>query len=107
MNESNRDVKEEASDVVFYGDPGIASADAPPPKWLIFSNWFFVFLGLLWFYLFWNGSIGWFDRGYWNQLQRAANTAYPYTTMQIVEMETKEKQAELPSVPNPENLIPE
>jgi hypothetical protein len=30
------------------------------------------------FFLFWNGSWGWFDPGYWHQLQRAANTTYPF-----------------------------
>lgn len=93
MKDSNIDSKDDDSDLELYGDPGIASRNAPTPKWLVFSNWFFVFVGFAVFSLYWNGSFGWLDRGYWSQLQRAANTTYPYTTMQIVEKEANQKQS--------------
>lgn len=64
----------------FYGDSNIASKDAPVPTWLIVSYIFWPIFGLVWFYLFWNGSWGWLDRGYWQQLQRAANTTIPFET---------------------------
>jgi len=61
-----------------YGDPKIASMDAPVPKWLI-GTYVVVFLtGILWFYMFFGGAYGWFDRGYWLQLEKAANTTYPW-----------------------------
>lgn len=90
-----------AEDITFYGDPAIASKDAPPPRWLVFSNWFFVFLGFVVLYFFWNGSHGWLDRGYWGQLQRAANTVYPYTTMRIVEARASEPQPSIQPVEQP------
>jgi hypothetical protein len=95
MSEQNQKL-EERSDVDLYGDSGIASGHAPPPKWLIVSNTFFTIFGLVCLYLFWNGSFGWLDRGYWSQLQRAANTTYPYTTREIVEKEATEKQKSNP-----------
>jgi hypothetical protein len=64
-------------DVHYYGDERIASADAPVPKWL---RWTYIILpiwGLFVFFLYWNGSSGWLDRGYWHQLQQAANTTFP------------------------------
>jgi hypothetical protein len=82
----------EDPDLELYGDPGIASKNAKIPTWLICSNWFWVIVGFVGLFLYWNGSYGWLDRGYWSQLQRAANTAYPYTTMEIVEREAAEKR---------------
>jgi hypothetical protein len=84
----------DAQHVELYGDPGIASRDTYVPRWLVINNWFWVVFGLFWMFYYWNGSHGWLDRGYWSQLQRAANTAYPYTTHEIVEKETLEKRAE-------------
>ena len=92
MDEQKLEPQQELSDVDLYGEPGIASGHAPPPRWLIVTNTFFTILGLIWLYLFWNGSYGWLDRGYWSQLQRAANTTYPYTTKEIVDKEVFEKQ---------------
>ena len=83
---------EKDSDISFYGDPDVASADAPIPKWLKYSNFFWTVFGLFWLYFFWNGSHGWFDRGYWNELQRAANTTFPFTTQEIVEKEAAEAE---------------
>lgn len=60
----------------FYGDPGITSANKPVPSWL---KWVYILLplwGLLWFSLYWDGSYGWLDRGYWHPLQQAANTTF-------------------------------
>lgn len=65
-------------DLELYGDQKIASFDAPIPKWLI-ATYIIVFLiGIMWLYMFWEGSCGWFDRGYWFELQKAANTTYPW-----------------------------
>jgi hypothetical protein len=61
-----------------YGDEGIASLDAPVPKWLKFNYVLWIVFGLIWFYLFCNGStVSYFDRGYWFELQKAANTTFP------------------------------
>jgi hypothetical protein len=78
-----REGKDEVKDshflgeIKFYGDPEIASYDAKVPKFLI---WVYILLpiwGILALYVFWNGSFGWFDRGYWHELQIAANTTFP------------------------------
>lgn len=48
------------------------------PKFL-FITYVLVFLGGIWGLIaYWNGSHGWFDRGYWQQLQQAAGTTYPF-----------------------------
>lgn len=60
-----------------YGDTGITSAHAPIPKWIIWLIPTLFLWGLLWFFLFWNGSWGWLDRGHWFKLQQAANTTFP------------------------------
>lgn len=65
-----------------YGDVGIASKDAPVPRWLIFNYILWPIFGIVWFYYFWNGSYGWLDRGHWSQLQRAANTTIPFDMSQ-------------------------
>lgn len=54
------------------------SGHAPVPRWLIVNYIFWPIFGLVWFYLFWNGSYGWLDRGYWKELQEAANTTIPF-----------------------------
>lgn len=59
-----------------YGDPGITSRDAKVPRWLIWSYILLPILGAVILYKYWNGSEGYLDRGYWQQLQRAANTTY-------------------------------
>ena len=64
------------NDVEYYGDEGIASKDAQVPRWLIWVYVTLPFWGILTFYLYWNGSQGWLDRGYWQQLQQAANTTF-------------------------------
>ena len=51
-------------------EPGI-------PYWLILVYIFVPLWGFVAFYLYWNGSHGWLDRGYWEPLQKAANTTFP------------------------------
>ena len=49
------------------------------PKFFYFMYVFVFLLGLLWFYLYWNGSHGVLDpEGYWEGLEGAANTRYPF-----------------------------
>jgi len=65
-------------DLDIYADGSITSADAKVPRWL---KWVYVVLpiwGVLWFFMYCNGSSGWLDRGYWGELQKAANTTTPY-----------------------------
>lgn len=64
-------------EVELYGDPGIATFDAKVPSFLLMTYIIMPIWGLVTFYYFWNGSLGWFDRGYWRQLQIAANTTFP------------------------------
>lgn len=85
MNQKNPEEPE------YYGDPGITSNDAPVPKWLIWTYITLPFWGLLTFYLYWNGSHGFLDRGYWQQLQRASNTTYPQVNYIQIEGQ-KERQ---------------
>lgn len=61
-----------------YGDPGILSADAKVPLWLKMTYIILPIWGIISFCIYWNGSHGWLDRGYWQQLQRAANTTFPF-----------------------------
>ncbi len=71
-------MSESDDDIEYYGDTQIASKDAEVPRWLI---WIFaaVFVwGIVWLYLFWGGATGWIDRGYWYELEQAANTTFPY-----------------------------
>lgn len=56
----------------------IPSYDAKVPLWLKLTYLILPIWGIFCFYLYWNGSAGWLDRGYWQQLQRAAGTTYPY-----------------------------
>ena len=60
-----------------YGDQYITSKDAKVPRWLLFVIAILPFWGIFTFYMYWNGSSGWLDRGYWHQLQIAANTTFP------------------------------
>ena len=61
-----------------YGDASIASFDSPVPLWLKCTYLFLPIWGVICLYLYWNGSQGWLDRGYWQQLQRAAQTTFPF-----------------------------
>lgn len=79
-SENNQKIQHE--DLEEYGDSSIATRDGPVPGWLKFSYVFWIVVGLIGFYLFWNGSHGWLDRGYWEELQRAARTTYPFRASQ-------------------------
>lgn len=73
------EIDQEPSELEFYADEGISSLDAPVPFWLKCNYVFWVIFGIIWFFMFWNGStVSFFDRGYWHELQEAANTTYPY-----------------------------
>lgn len=60
---------------------GIFSKDAKVAGWLKATYILLPIWGLATLYVFWNGSHGWLDRGYWDQLQKAANTTYPFTNL--------------------------
>jgi hypothetical protein len=77
MSEQPEDELEE------YGDENIASYNAKIPRWLTWTYIILPLWGIVAFYLYWNGSSGWLDRGYWQQLQRAANTTFPITNQNI------------------------
>jgi len=70
-------MSDEDHEVEHYPE-GITSNNAPIPKWLKFLYYTLPFWGILWFALYWNGSWGWLDRGSWSELQRAANTTFPF-----------------------------
>ncbi len=62
-----------------YRDDGVPeSGHAPVSKWLIACYIALPLWGIAVFALYWNGASGWLDRGYWKQLERAANTTLPY-----------------------------
>lgn len=65
-----------------YDDSEIISNETPVPAWLKWSYVFWLVLGLSAGVLYWNGSWGWLDRGYWEELQRAALTTFPYPKTQ-------------------------
>lgn len=75
-NESTRSPDQD--EIESFGDPDIYSGDRPVPKFLLWTYLLLPFWGLIVFFFFWNGSLGWFDRGYWAELQTAADTKYPY-----------------------------
>lgn len=68
--------EQETGEIEAYGDPGIASKDTTVPGWLWLTYISLPIWGIICFLLFWNGSWGWFDRGYWGELQKAANTTF-------------------------------
>lgn len=71
--ESNDQIDHELD---IYADGSIKSADATVPLWLKCVYIIMPIWGIIWFILYWNGSSGWLDRGYWGELQKAANTTY-------------------------------
>lgn len=88
MDTEHEQAKNGDHEIEYYGDAGIESKDAPVPFWLKFNYVFWILWGIVWFYYFWNGSTGgWLDRGYWNELQRAANTVYPFNTTELIDKE--------------------
>ena len=73
----NEETKEREDSIELFGDPGIATFDAKVPKFLLVTYFTLPFWGFICFYYFWNGSLGWWDRGALQQLQIAANTTFP------------------------------
>jgi hypothetical protein len=73
----------------YTDDSQIASFDAKVPKWLILTYIILPIWGVLSFCYFWNGSRGWLDRGYWNQLQRAALTTFPSETLSEIKKDNE------------------
>lgn len=69
--------EENEEEIIEYGDPSIASANAPVPRWLTWSYLILPIVGILWWIFFWNGSAGVLDPNYWHELQKAANTTFP------------------------------
>lgn len=79
------------SEIEEYGDPGVASRNAKVPKFLLLTYLILPFWGVFTLYMYWNGSVGWLDRGYWAELQRAANTTMPQVNYLKVEEEKENK----------------
>jgi hypothetical protein len=73
---SDSDLSKQDEELEYYSD-GITSKDE---KVSLFLKTIYITLpiwGVISFYFFWNGSSGWLDRGYWHELQIAANTTFP------------------------------
>lgn len=64
-------------EIEYFGDNRVASYNKKVPKFLIWTYILMPLWGILTLYYFWNGSIGWMDRGSWHELQIAANTTFP------------------------------
>jgi hypothetical protein len=87
MPHAGKDKVEDAhfeGEIELYGDPGIATFDAKVPKFLKLTYLLWPIWGVITFYYFWNGSVGWLDRGYWRELQIAANTTFPIENQNIL-----------------------
>ena len=79
---------EEPHHTVHFGDNEVDEFD--DTKVPTFLKWTYLILpvwGLIWGYLYWDGSAGWLDRGYWQELEAAAKTTF---TKQIDETSFKE-----------------
>jgi|GEM_PF-5053842 len=61
-----------------YGDPDIATLDGKVPQFLVVAYLFWPIWGIMTLYFFWNGTPlnGWFNGGYWHELQVAAKTTF-------------------------------
>lgn len=70
----------EEEELEAYPD-GIFSKDVKVAGWLKATYLILPVWGVITFILYWNGSHGWLDRGYWHQLQRAANTTFPIVNL--------------------------
>jgi hypothetical protein len=69
-------MENETAEIEVYAE-NIISKDEPIPTFLKWTYFILPIWGIIAFYLYWNGSAGWLDRGYWRQLQAAANTTFP------------------------------
>lgn len=74
---TNAPNENEKDHIEYYGDPEIASGHGKVTPFLMANYIIWPIWGIIWFYLYWNGSWGWLDRGHWGQLQSAANTTFP------------------------------
>lgn len=73
--DEQRVLRSDLGDLEEYGDHRIASYEGPKiPKFLWLTYLSLPIWGIATLIYFWSGSLGWFDRGYWHQLQIAANT---------------------------------
>jgi|APSaa5957512535_1039671.scaffolds.fasta_scaffold633806_2 hypothetical protein len=50
--------------------------DTKVPKFLKLLYLILPIWGIIWFFLYWNGSNGYLDRGHWRELQEAAKTTF-------------------------------
>jgi len=85
MSEDKENREEE---IEYYADGSLSSTDYAIPLWIKLCFVALPVWGVVWFFLHWNGMNGWFDRGSWFELEKAANTTYPYRNVN----ELKEKQ---------------
>lgn len=67
----------EHEELAEYGDSGIKEGNVAIPKWLKLCYVTLPIWGIIWWFLYWNGVQGWLDRGYWNELEKVANTTFP------------------------------
>ncbi|SCA62940.1 hypothetical protein SCG7086_AG_00050 [Chlamydiales bacterium SCGC AG-110-P3] len=68
-------IDEEGHHIAEYGEHEVEELeDTPVPLFLKIMYVFITFVGLAALATFWNGSAGYFDRGYWKELQVAAGT---------------------------------
>lgn len=79
----------ETDGIELFGDPGIATYDAKVSKFLLATYLILPIWGFFTLYYFWNGSTGILDRGYWHELQIAANTTFPIINQNMVPEEKK------------------
>lgn len=73
----------------------ITSADTKVPKWLLLTYAILPIWGIFSLVYYWNGSEGWLDRGYWRQLQKAANTTFPEVNYTELEAQKQKQQRPL------------
>ena len=77
MNEEiKNEVRPTINEEIDYDVPD--SLENPVPMWLKMTYIILPIWGLITGYIYINGTVGWLDRGYWHQLQIAANTTRPY-----------------------------
>ena len=80
-------------DLELYGDDKIASFNARIPKFLMLTYLLLPLWGIASLYYYWNGSCGWLDRGYWKELQIAANTTFPIKNQNFIDGQEEGEQS--------------
>ena len=88
----NNSEMQEEHELEFYSDEGISSADARFPRWLFITSMVLPIWGFCTLFYYFNGTHGWLDPSYWNQLQKAALTTYP-DKEQVQEGVTRDQDA--------------